>query len=390
MTLEVTAIREMENIDQYYRSLKEIYDYLVDWKEPPGLRRQASSVLFALEAASVVCLLLTVIPVLPFTLSIGLPRLDRGLTSLAILGLRLEPLMQYWVLCLVGSVASTYIFDILANYVEPPSSPPKYSLSADQVSFILVYMAFEELRLYLIDNLTEHVDKATNAIRKLLRPPFPPRLYRRVPTDVRLARAYSRLPGSAMARQLQITSEFLNTYQPYDWFRMDEQAETTLRALTSIPSKIYTRLVVKQDLPKLKTILEHLARWIYAYLPELEASRAPEQLQALRQAGDREAAQFAAEMEGLTEYELPSPPVPDETPRRPSIIRRILESEHMLVRFLRYFIFILILTSALSLVAVQVFGVQRDSAILTTISTSVLGGATLAVVPTLIKRERKT
>lgn len=401
----------MENIDEYYRSLKEIFDYLVDWKQPPTARRRASSVFMTLVVASMFSLTLTLIPVLPFVLSIVLPKLGRGLTAITMLGVRLEPLMQYWLLSLAGSGAATTIFMLLGIYLEPPSSEPEYSLSPDQVSFVLLYTAFEELRLYLIDNLTVHLDKARRAIERLLLRPRSVLYSRRrremllreaelselenlsqnLPPDF-VVREEPRfpLPTPAMASQLEITSRFLRTYERYGWFRMETQTDVALRALSSFRSIIYTRLVAKEDLAKVKTVLEHMARWIYAYLPELEASRTPEELEALRQAGDRELAEFAAEMESVTEYELPSPPVPEKRPRGASLIRGILTSEDTLVRFIVYFLFVLILTSALSLVAVQVFGVQREGAVVMTISTSIVGGAGLAGLPVVIKGARKT
>jgi len=364
-----------------------------------------------LVVASMFCLVLTLIPVLPFVLSIVLPKLDRGLTAITMLGVRLEPLMQYWLLSLVGSGAATTIFMLLGIYLEPPSSEPEYSLSAEQVSFVLLYTAFEELRLYLIDNLTVHLDKARRAIERLLPRPRSV-LYRRRGREVLLREAELGelenlsqnlpphfavreeprfpLPTPAMASQLEITSRFLRTYERYGWFRMEPLTELALRALSSFRSIIYTRLVAKEDLAKVKTVLEHMARWTYAYLPELEASRTPEDLEALRQAGHRELAEFAAALASLTQYELPSPPVPEERPRRASLIRRTLASGVSVVGFVAYFLFVLILTSALWFVAVRVFGVQREGAVLLTILTSIVSGAGLAVVPGVIKGARKT
>lgn len=158
----------MENIDEYYRSLKEVFDYLVAWKQPPTARRRASSAFMTLALASTFCLMLTLIPVLPFVLSIVLPKLGRGLTTITMLGLRLEPLMQYWLLSLASSGAATTVFKLLGVHLEPPSSEPEYSLSAEQVSFVLQYTAFEELRLYLIDNRTVHLDEGRRAIERLL------------------------------------------------------------------------------------------------------------------------------------------------------------------------------------------------------------------------------
>lgn len=394
----------MEHIDEYYRSLKKIYDYLVDWKEPPTLRGRISGLFMWLALASGLFLLFTLIPVLPIMLSIALPRLGKGLNPTTLLGIYLDPSMQYWLLCLIGSVTGVTMPAVIYNRVKPPPSKPEYSLSPDQVSFVLLYTAFEELRLYLIDNLTEHVDKATRAVERLLR--WPLYAYRRLRREARIRGPYISaqdlppdilipeetpypLPTPAMANQVQITSSFLQTYERYHWFRMEEQTVATLQALTSFRSKIYTRLVAKQDLPRIKILLEHLARWVYSYLPELEASRTPQQLQALRQAGDRELTHFTEEMDSLTEYEFPAEPVREPT-RTPSILRRIMMSESSLARFLVCFVVILILTSALSFVAVQVFGVQRQAAVTMTISTSVVGAATLAVVPGLIKGERKT
>jgi len=403
----------MENIDEYYRSLKKIYDYLTDRKEPVTVRRRVSRIFMWLAVASGLGVLFTLIPAIPVMLSIVLPRLGRGLSPVTLAGIYLDPSLQYWLLCLIGSLVGLTIFGLVYNWVEPAPSEPEYALSPDQVSFVLLYAAFEELRLYLIDNLTEHVDRARIAIEKLL--PLPHFVvYGRLGGEIRLRsreaqlrelessledlsadlvvleEAHSPLATPAMASQLEITSEFLRTYERYHWFTMDEQTEATLRALTSFPSKIYTRLVAKQDLPRLKTVVEHLAHWVYAYLPEFEASRAPEELQALREAGDRELAYFTAEMEGLAEYEPPSPPLAEKRVRRPWIVRRMLTGERIEVRFFAWFVLLLIVTSALFFIAVQVFGVPREQAVLMIISNSVLGAAGLAVVPTVIKGERKT
>ncbi len=373
----------MHNIDLYYESLQQVYDQIESWPEykPSFFKRFVGW----LVGIAIVLFALSLIPILPTFLVFfgGQTGLVIGPIDLSIATFGL--LLLVWGVALVVTGAILGLMILIDNKVDSavdePKGPPQ-KLSPDQLTFMAVYESYKELRIFFVARFEQHVDNSLQALRKIVSRRT---LWRASPSALRSSvinreefdadfgeeldadsdyqelvyrdmylREYRsfRNTTSSFASQVSVAQSFLNTFEKYAWFQLDTETKSILQALISVPSQVYYRLLEKEDLPTVLSILENLSRFIYAYLPEHQTNLKPEVLEKLQDDGRKALDSFVQQVNNLAPYR----PVVEKEEKRPKqelpppgFYRRVskLYAEYDFLRFARWFVIILLLTSAI-------------------------------------------
>jgi hypothetical protein len=371
----------MENMHTYYESIRSVYDKIVNWKPNDTIRRRIWRLLERLLIAFGISLLLTVVPVLPFLLSILLPLFNVTIPVLRVGNISVEPLILYWFALIVFLVLSLLFTNWVRDRINPPQEKPPYSISADQLSFLKVYSAYNELMTYSVDYLDEHVDRATEELGALLTgwAGLPMEL---IDTGFRFEIGPSLLlPPPRLTDQIEVARGFLRTFERFPWFHLHPDVDAILRALTSFSSRVYTRLRAREDIASVTKVLKHLAEFLYAYLPEFETRLGQEELQHLHDAGNESLSEFVAEINRLTDFEYrPKEEKKAEMTAR-SRLRNMLYRDNPVTKFLVWFMLMLVVTTATSVMAWWLFHASVDTLVVMIVSTSALAAATLTALP---------
>lgn len=407
----------MQNIDLYYESLKQVYDQIEDWpRYKPSFRKRFVDWLVGIAA---VLFALSLIPILPALLVfIG------GQTSLVIGAINLSVatfgrFILVWVVATVATVAILglmfWVDNKVDSAVDQPKRPPQ-TLSPEQLTFVAVYESYKELRIFFVSHIEQHVNNSLQALRRMVSPPR--MLWRSSPSAVRpdviigeefdtdfhrqglvyremYAREYLsfKRPASSFASQVSLAQSFLTTFEKYAWFQLDADTKSILQALISFPSQVYYRLLEKEDLPTVLSILENLSKFIYAYLPEHQTYMEPEVLQKLQNDGRKALDSFVQQVNNLAPYR----PVVEKEEKRPKpelplpgFKRKlsILYAENVFLRFTLWFAIILLLTSAIVYLVNQRIQLDINVMVSMVVGASATGAAALAVFTPKSSKEK--
>lgn len=175
---------------------------------------------------------------------------------------------------------------------------------------------------------------------------------------------------------------------------MDAATKSVLQALISFPAKIYYRLLEKEELPTVLSILENLSKFIYAYLPEHQTYMEPEVLQKLQNDGRKALDSFVQQINDLAPYQ----PVVEKGEKRPKPeippfgFKKKLSmfyADNVFFRFTLWFIIILLLTSGIVyLVNQRVAQLDINVMVSMVIGASATGAAALAAFTPKASKEK--
>ncbi len=392
----------MQKIDLYYQSLRQVYDQIESWRKhmPSFLKRIANLFL----GISKVFFVLSLIPVLPAILVFVGSQTGLVVGPLDLSVATYGGFILVWIISgLVTGIVlgSMVLINGKTDSALDPGKPPQ-TLSPDQLAFVAVYESYKELDMYFVSYFEQHITNSLEALRRLV----PSRMLWRVsPSELRIAELTDELDlaeqelllqdiyqnrirtfrrsTSSFETQVSVAESFLNTFEQYDWLQLDTTTKSTLQALISFPAKIYYRLLEKNDLPAVLSILEDLSRFLYAYLPEHKTSMEPEELQELQSEGRKVMDSFVKQINALAPHR---PVVEREKRRQPEIpppaLRKRLSmfyANNVFLRFAIWFVIILLLTSGLVYVVSQrVTQLDINIVVSVIIVASVGGAATLA------------
>lgn len=392
----------MQNIDLYYESLKQVYDQIESWEHKPSLRERFVDWLVGISG---VLFVLSLIPILPAILVFVGSQISLVIGPIDLSVATFGRFILVWILTTVvtGGIFGLmlWINNKVDSAVEKPKRPPQ-TLSPEQLAFVAVYESYKELKIFFVSHIEQHINNSLKALRRLVSPRMlwraslstPHVIGERLEADSleqeflyreMYLREYrpSRKPASSFAVQVSVAQSFLNTFEKYAWFQLDTTIKSALQALISFPAKTYYRLLEKEDLPTVLSILENLSKFIYAYLPEHQTYMEPEQLQKLQSDGRKALDSFVQQINDLAPY----PPVAEKEKRPkpeippPGFRKRIskLYADNVFLRFAIWFIIILLLTSGMVyLVNQRVTQLDINVMVSIIIGASATGAATLA------------
>ena len=412
----------MQNICQYYESLQKVYDQIESWPEyKPSFHERFVGWLVGI---AIVLFALSIIPLLPALLVFigGQTGLVIGPIDLSIATFELG--LGVWGAALVVTGAILGLMILINNKVDSavdePKGPPQ-KLSPEQLTFVAVYESYNELRIFLLTPFEQHVNNSLQALRRLVshrtlwraspsalgpnvifRETFDADFREELDADSHnqelmyremYPRGYRsfRETISSFASQVSVAQSFLNTFEKYAWFQLDTETKSVLQALISFSSQVYYRLLEKQDLPTVLSILESLSKFIYAYLPEHQTSMEPEVLEKLQDDGRKALDSFVQQVNNLAPYR----PVVEKEEKRPKqelppgFYRRLskLYAENVFLRFTRWFIFILLLTSAIVYLVNLWIQLDINSMVIMVIGTSTTVAAIAVFTPKYSKEK---
>lgn len=402
----------MQNIDLYYESLKQVYDQIESWPEhKPSFRERFTDWLVGISG---VLFVLSLIPIFPAILVfVG------SQTGLVIgpIDLRVATFGRFILVWIVTTVVTGAIFGLMLwinsrvdSAAEEPKRPPQ-TLSPEQLTFVAIYESYKELKIFFVSHIEQHINNSLEALRRLVSPRM---LWRGSPSAPRIigerfeAESHEeellyrevylpkyrpfRKPTSSLAAQVSVAQSFLNTFEKYAWFQLDTTTKSALQALISFPAKTYYRLLEKEDLPTVLSILENLSKFVYAYLPEHQTYMESEVLQKLQSDGRKALDSFVQQINDLAPHrpivEREKRPRPEIPP--PGFRKKLskLYADNVFLRFAIWFIIILLLTSGIVYLVNQRV-VQLDTNIMVSIiiGASATGAATLAAFTPKASRE---
>jgi len=393
----------MQDIDIYYESIRQVYNQIVDTPPPKKTLRERLVAWFVVVAIGTFAL--SFIPALPFVVaSLG----SRLSLVIGPLDLRTPSFITFALLWLGFTILSffTLLFAIWIDSKPQGSvtkgNKPTQTLSPEQITFIAVYEAHKELKIYFVSHVDQHVEKSAAAVRRILprargfRPvdaqrlplartadpdePFPPEL---LPP--------SRQPSS-FAAQVKVAEAFLKTFQKYAWLNIDDSTKAILQALISFPQKISWRLARRDDLPSVLEVLENLSKFSYAYLPEHKTYMAPDALGKLHAEGARCLESFTKIVMALPNSSPPARPTPTKTEASLGWLDKVRRSGYLgvLARFSLWFVVLLALvTLAVNLLGRR-YSISPDTLVTLIISTSIVGATALTgILPRRSKPDDK-
>lgn len=391
----------MQNIDIYYESLKQVYDQMVQWKAPkPPLRARMAD---WLTGFLVVCLLLSIVPVLPaIVLYLG-SQFDWVVWLLDLTEATFEKFTLVWILLVVITlVTSLFVGWMLSKFVSSVTTPtgPPQSLSPEQLTFIAVYEAYKELKIFFVSHIDNHVDNSLRALKRVLpgrerrgkiahlySPDSPDQFERVIVERLGDKRHGHIFPApdedkfiGNLPKQISIARSFLRTFEQFAWFQLDVRTKAILQALLSLQEKLPYRLKEREDLPAVLSILDNLSKFTYAYLPEHKTYMDAEALKKLQTEGSDCLQRFVEEVTELTTISLPEQKKSQSNVTSISFREKYhhIYNHYVFVRFTMWFVVILLLTSAAVFLINQVVKLSADTMATVVIGTSVASAAALA------------
>jgi hypothetical protein len=384
----------MNDIDIYYESIKQVFEQINNWEKPkpPLLERIVDGIL----TFAVVLFITSLIPIIPILCVIIGGYLDLSLFTITFKNASIIDLIKIW----GGLVVITLLFMALWIWInakvdsigKDPVRPPQI-LSPEQLTFIAVYESYKELKIFFVSHIEQHVDNSYKALRRVL--PIHNSMYSEILIRRRELLTIDenyfmktsstgefkyRWEDSQLSTQIRVASSFFNTFEKYAWFQLDSHTKSILQALISFTEKIPSRLIDKQDLPRVLSVLENYSKFIYAYLPEHNTYMDKTELNDLQTEGAQCLDMFTLQINELTTYTKKEPPNDIQHENVPSIWGKIKGKfyENVFFRFSIWFLLIMVLTSCAVIVINQQLSLSPDTMATVIIGTSVASAAALA------------
>jgi hypothetical protein len=161
----------MQDIDLYYESLKQVYEQIKNWPKRKPSRRER--IIDWLVGITGVIFFLSLIPVLPVIFVFVGSQFGLVLGPLDLRVATLGKFVLVWIVAtVIGAIfffSMLWINDRVDSKIEKPSGPPQ-TLSPDQVTFIAVYEAYKELKIYFVSHIDQHVENALRSLRRVSYP----------------------------------------------------------------------------------------------------------------------------------------------------------------------------------------------------------------------------
>ena len=386
----------MENIEIYYDSIKEVYDQISKWENRPEPVRQKTTN-FIIGFAGFI-FTATLIPIIPSVfVFVG----SQFGWSFGTISLHEATIWTYAIAWLIGTIG-TFLILLGAFWLDNKINPAKeiekrkapQSLSAEQLTFIFVFGAYKELKIFFISRIDQHVKNALDLLAKLQRGRtnydeiYEHRLSQKEREIMYMEHIdYPRIiirrrTQPSLIRQVSIAREFLRTFGKYPWLQIDEESKSRLQALISFQKKILIRLQKREDLPAVLTILEDLSKFFYAFLPEHQTNMVVAELSLLQQAGISCLDRFVKDVNNLIEYPVEPKRGKREKSIQPSLPEKLqaFYLNYVIVRFTGWLILLLVITSGLVfLISLRVSNLDINIMVSMVIATSITGAAGLAV-----------
>jgi hypothetical protein len=297
----------MENIEIYFESIRQVYNQILDWEKERINRTEPfkQKVTNFLVISSLFIFILSLIPIIPSLFVFTGSRF-----SWTVLGFHLNQatILTYalaWLISAFFTLLLLFLNIWVDSNINPISNKEKekapQSLSSEQLTFILVYQAYKELKIFFVSHIDQNIDKALTSLRNLQRAKvatfteddfdlrhLPPEIrYREMErySHTQSFRIRSTKNRSSLTRQIFIAQEFLQTFEKYSWFHIDDLTKARLQALISFQKKILVRLKKREDLPAVLNVLENLSKFLFAFLPEHQTNLNSDELKALQAEG---------------------------------------------------------------------------------------------------------
>jgi hypothetical protein len=273
------------------------------------------------------------------------------------------------------------------------------TLSSEQSSFISVYQAYIELKIFFVSHIDQHIVQALSSLKGLRQAPveldfrneldfgsLPPDIrYREIERYRHVQGSNSRpLYRSTLTRQISVAREFLKTFEKYSWFHIDDLTKARLQALISFQKKIIIRLRKREDLPAVLGVLENLSKFLYAFLPEHQTNMNTDEINALHAEGVICLDAFVEDINKLIDY----PPEQHQEKVNHSVERlnfkqkiQVLYFGNIFFRFIVWLFLLLAITTGLVYVAnLKITNLDMNIMVSTIIVASVTGATALAVI----------
>lgn len=397
----------MNNIDICYESLRQVYDQILSWEEPkPRLRERIIDWLVGITG---VAFALSVIPILPAILMLLRGHFPIVIGPLDTTQGTFGAFALTWIASVIISALlffpMLWVNDKVDASAEKPDGPPQ-TLSPEQLTFISVYEAYKELKVYFVSHIDQHVDNSLAALRKII----PRARWARSSREmVYLSRELERMapmaeldaadeieftyrkharrslvqrrPWPSFPAQVSVARSFLRTFERFAWFQLDPTTKSTLQALISLPQKVPIRLREREDLPAMVAILENMSIFTYAFLPEHATYLNPEEVDQLQSEGLDCLRKFVQQVNDLTQYSAPPDPTKEtEDISNPSLRNHFQRFylDNVFLRFTLWFVLILLVTSGAVFLFNQYVVLSPDTMASLVIGTSVASAAVLA------------
>lgn len=389
----------MENIGIYYESTKQVYNQIIDWvmeqENPPvPFRKKITHLLIGI---SVVIFMLSLIPILPSILVFAGSHLDWEIRSFSLNQSTIWTYALAWLLSTIFTfimMLLTIWLDRIINLVtKQKKGKAPQTLSSEQLTFIFAYEAYKELKIFFVSNFDQHVEKALSSLWEMQSPYnqiFEGSFGKRLPgrdikrlnyhqgEGLRLTSPYLGLSG-----QISVAREFLQTFEKFPWFHIDDVTKARLQAIITFQEKIGIRLEKREDLPAVLSILENLSKFFYAFLPEHQANLESTDIEALQIEGTKCLDKFVQDVNKLIDYPYQKQSLESEHPAPKESAFQKVQSfyfNNVFFRFTIWLISLLVITSSLVLlVSYFIHKLDINIMVSTIIIASVTGAAALSV-----------
>lgn len=382
----------MQDIDIYYESIKQVYNQILRSQERKQPLRE--KIVDWLVGTSAVTFILSLIPILPVVLVFIGSHFGFNIGPLSLKQASIGKFVIVWVSSAIGTVAVLALMLWVNSKVDSlakESANPPQTLSPEQLTFIAIYEAYKELKVYFVSHVDQHIENSLSALRRIL----PSARDRIEIEEIRRARrlepaemdmmyldeypAVVRSGPSSLSKQVSIAQAFLQTFEKYAWLQIDTATKSNLQALISFPDKIFYRLSKREDLPSVLSVLENLSKFSYAYLPEHKTYMDSAALEKLHSEGADCLRCFVEEVNKLTHYSQPAEQKQTKAEASLTWLDKVRKSDYanILLRFTVWFVLLLLLTTSGVYLLSQRFTLSPDTVVSLIIGTSIAGAIAL-------------
>ncbi len=283
--MSATSATPHLEIRDYFNSIRD------EFKETFAASRK-TDVLGSLSTFATVLLIFSVIPALPYAAT----RVARWLNISYQINHHPIPFRSFWfwwgiLVCLL--ILVVYVFHKLESSRKKRESSSR--LSKAQMRFALTYAIVDELADFQKNSRPSHIQHALD---------YAEGLFKAIPAllvpNLDIIHAY---PTGELRQHI----DPLSSYRRFSWFRLDPKTENILVAFRKLRSKIHDRIKDKKDLSAVTQILQELALYFYAEIPELQSDDKPGE-NSYAQVGEQALEKFAQAVEQLPSYSSERPP----------------------------------------------------------------------------------
>lgn len=379
----------MQDIEIYYESIRQVYKEITEWeKRPPQFSQKLIEFILGVIVSSFA---LSLIPILPSVIVFAGSRFDWHIGTFSFSQSTIETYALAWLISTAGSFLLLLGFSwvnnriIQARNVKKEGAPQ--TLSSEQLTFIFIYGAYKELKIFFISRVDQHVKNSLDLLKKLenARDSDQGELTSEdiilIEESENIFRNGERRNQPSLIRQINIAREFLRTFGKYLWFQIDEETKSRLQALISFQKKILIRLQKREDLPAVLAILENLSKFFYAFLPEHQTNMDADALRKVHSEGIQALNKFIQDVNNLIEYPVEHTWKVIEKENQKSFIQKlkVFYFDNVFFRFIVWLIFLLVITSGLVYLVSLKIALDINIMVSMIIATSITAAAALAV-----------